>query len=641
MTNFYKIFSTKSTVLLLLFVLLNSTVKAQTPSLYWQQYYGGSKIDFLGLILKTADMGFIIGGHGQSTDGDFTGFNNGASDFEVLKLDVCGRKIWSKICGGNSLDLLHAVKETTEHGFLLSGYTFSTNLPNGYHGGVSDAIVCKLDANGNTLWMKTFGGSNGDFLHNSIFFPDSSCMIVGFTSSTNGDGDPQAASKNGWLLKLDKTGNVIWKKFLGNTGSILYDIVASNDGGFMICGTMTIAGSSNVLLIKIDSSGNQLWEKNYGGSGADFPYSIKKTISGGYILNCNTKSNDGDVTGNHGDQDAWVVCVDANGNLLWQKCIGGSAFELMQGVTILTDDTYVFSGYSNSVDGDITQNTGQTVAFAFCLNNTGALLWTKCYGGNNRDEFYGAESNPDGSILLSGFTSSSDGDISGNHASGDFMLLKLFTKINRTIDTTDCKPIIINNIIFSSDTIYIVTVKDICNYDSAFIKYNITIKPEFVKTINDTIINFREQIILTTAASAPVTWTGRGLSCYTCLSPIANPANSSNIYIVKTGSGNCTATDTVIINVKATDTLFVPSAFTPNGDGKNDIFNALGIVNDFYMEIYNRWGERIFITNSLLTGWNGTYKGKIQTTGTFAYFIRYRNQSNKFKKLKGTIKLIR
>jgi gliding motility-associated-like protein len=641
MTNFYKILHIKSTALLLSFVLLNSTVKAQTPSLYWQRYYGGTKVDFLGLLLKTADTGFLIGGNGQSTDGDFNGINNGSSDFEVVKLDVCGRKVWSKISGGNSIDLLYGIKETTEHGFLLSGYTSSTNLPNGYHGGVSDAIVCKLDANGNTQWLKTFGGSNVDFLHNSIFFSDSSCMIVGCTTSTNGDGDPQAASKNGWLLKLDKNGNVIWKKFLGNAGSILYDIVASNDGGFLICGTTTIAGASNVLLIKIDSSGNQLWEKNYGGSGEDFPYSMKKTISGGYILNCNTKSNDGDVTGNHGDQDAWVLCIDANGNLLWQKSVGGSAFELMRSVTVLTDDTYVFSGYSNSIDGDITQNTGQSVAFAFCLNNTGVLLWTKCYGGSKRDEFYGAESNPDGSIMLSGFTSSSDGDISGSHASGDFMLLKLFNKKNKTIDTTYCNPIIINNILFSSDTTYIDTLKDICNYDSAFIKYNITINPESVKTINDTTINFREQIILTTTASGAVTWSGLGLSCYNCLSPIANPANSSNIYIVETGSGNCTATDTVIINVKATDTLFVPSAFTPNGDGKNDIFNAFGIVNDFYMEIYNRWGERIFITNSILTGWDGTYKGTIQPTGTFAYFIKYKNQSNKFKDLKGTITLIR
>ncbi|HRG22947.1 MAG TPA: gliding motility-associated C-terminal domain-containing protein [Chitinophagaceae bacterium] len=641
MLNSCKIFHKRPGFILIAFILLNNVVAAQAPSLYWEQYYGGSKIDFLGLILKTTDTGYVIGGHGQSTDGDFNGINNGSTDFEVLKLDVCGRKIWSNISGGNALDLLYSIKETKEHGFLLSGYTTSTNLQNGYHGGASDAIVVKLDANGNTLWLKTFGGSNVDFLHNSIFLADSSCMIVGCTTSTNGDGDPQAASKNGWVLKLDKNGNVLWKKFFGNTGSILYDIVASDDGGFFICGTITIAGFSNVLLVKIDDMGNQLWENNYGGSGAEFPYSMKKTMSGGYMLICNTKSNDGDVTGNHGDQDAWVVCVDGDGNLLWQKCMGGSALELMRSLAVLADGTYVFSGYSNSVDGDITQNTGMSVGFAFCLENTGGLIWTRCYGGSNRDEFYGAESSPDGSVWLSGITSSSDGDISGNHSSGDFMLLKLLNKITRTIDTVQCSPVMINNVLFTRDTVYVDTLQDICNYDSAFIRYNITIQPESVRSINDTTIHFREQVVLTTTASGPITWIGQGLSCYTCLSPIANPANRINQYIVKTGSGNCTVADTVIINVKPTDTLFVPTAFTPNGDGKNDIFNALGVVTDFYMEIYNRWGERVFSTNSLLTGWDGTNKGIVQASGTFAYYIRYKNQSDKIKELKGTISLIR
>lgn len=153
---------------------------------------------------------------------------------------------------------------------MVSGYTSSTNLSNGYHGGASDAIVCKLDANGNTLWQKTFGGTNADFLYNSIFFSDSSCIIAGFTSSTDGDGGAQSLAKTGWVLKLDKNGNVIWKNFLGSTGSVLYDIVASGDGGGLICGTTNITGSSDVLLVKIDSAGNQIWEKNYGGSGADF-----------------------------------------------------------------------------------------------------------------------------------------------------------------------------------------------------------------------------------------------------------------------------------------------------------------------------------------------------------------------------------
>jgi gliding motility-associated-like protein len=162
-----------------------------------------------------------------------------------------------------------------------------------------------------------------------------------------------------------------------------------------------------------------------------------------------------------------------------------------------------------------------------------------------------------------------------------------------------------------------------------------------VHTINNTTINFLEQITLTTIATGPVSWSGPGLSCYNCLSPITSPANSTHTYIVQTGNGNCTVADTVIITVKPTDTLYVPSAFTPNGDGKNDYFNALGIVADYSLEVFNRWGQRIFKTSSLQNGWNGTYNGAVQPPGTFVYYIRYNTLLNIQKKLKGTFTLIR
>jgi hypothetical protein len=168
---------------ILLFADFSST--AQAPSIYWEQHYGGTKVDFSGRLKKTVDNGFVIAGYGQSVDGDLSGTNNGFNDFELIKLDACGNKLWGKVMGGNHQDLLYAMSETTEHGFLLSGITFSTNLTNGYHGGTEDAIVCKTDDTGNTQWIKTFGGSQSDILFNAVSLPDSSCIIVGFTSSTD------------------------------------------------------------------------------------------------------------------------------------------------------------------------------------------------------------------------------------------------------------------------------------------------------------------------------------------------------------------------------------------------------------------------------------------------------------------------
>lgn len=606
---------------LLFLVLLFSSIQAQTPSLYWEQFYGGTKVDFRGKIKHTADKGFVIAGHGTSVDGDYNSTNNGANDFQLIKTDSCGKKLWGRVAGGNSQDILYALSETTEHGFLLSGITFSTNLTNGYHGGVEDALVCKVDANGNIQWIKTFGGSGSDILLNAVALPDSSFIIAGFTSSTDGDGS--AAGKNGWILKLDKNGNITWKNFPGNGGFYFTDIKSTDDGNFILCDQY---GS----IVKIDGAGNLLWEKNYGCN----LLSIQKSAAGGYIA-CGGKIN------NNGGQDGFVLRIDDTGNTIWQKLIGGTAYDLVVEAAVMPDNTFVFAGFSNSSDGDVPTNHGMTDGFAFSLDQQGTILWTKSYGGSGRDELNGVTTTADGSILLSGFTGSSNGEVSGNHPSWDFVMLKLKDKKTTVVDSVSCIPFYLNNIFITHDTSFIIALKDKCNFDSGYTQYNIHIKPETVHSINDVTVNFLEPVTLTTVSSGPVTWNGTGLSCYNCVSPVVHPMSDINNYIVQTGSGNCMVSDTVTIYVKATDTLYIPSAFTPNGDGKNDLFNALGIVTDYSMEIFNRWGQKIFKTTSLLQGWNGTYKGVNQPADVFAYVIQYRSGNNIVKKIKGTFTLIR
>lgn len=608
-------------LLLLMLPFLATAIEAQPPSLYAANFYGGTKVDFNGRLKRSYDHTFVIAGHGTSADGDFNGINNGFNDFELLKLDSCGNRVWGKIMGGNNQDLLYALSETTEHGFLLSGITFSTNLTNGYHGGTEDAIVCKTDADGNMQWIKTFGGSQSDILLNAVALPDSSFIIVGFTSSQDGDGSPQG--KNGWILKLDKNGNVVWKQFPGTGSLYFYDIIAAADGNFIVC-------DYNGSVIKIDGSGNLLWEKNYGGK----LLSIEKCNNGGYIA-CGIINNPGS------GQDGYVIRIDDAGNLHWQKSVGGSATDFIDDVLAMPDNTFVFAGYSNSSDGDVPANHGLADGFAFALDDNGTMAWTKSYGGSRRDEFHGVAKGNDGSILLSGFTGSSDGDITGNHSNWDFVMLKLKDKKLHTVDTVSCQPLYLNNILVTHDTSFTVVIKDICAYDSANINYNVTIKPATVHTINDTTIDFLQPVRLNTIASGPVIWTGPALNCYTCLSPLASPVHSPATYIVQTGMGSCLVADTLILTIKAGDTLFIPSAFTPNGDGKNDFFNAMGVVTDYSMQIFNRWGERVFTTNSLLTGWDGRYKGAFQPNGAFVYHIKYTSAQHKLKQLKGVFTLIR
>ena len=133
-----------------------------------------------------------------------------------------------------------------------------------------------------------------------------------------------------WVVKLDAAGNILWQKALGGTGTdVAQAITASADGGYVVAGYTGSTngdvtgnhGSSDYWVVKLDAAGNILWQKALGGTGIDQAYAITASADGGYVVGY-TQSNDGDVTGNHGGNDYWVVKLDAAGNILWQKAPG-------------------------------------------------------------------------------------------------------------------------------------------------------------------------------------------------------------------------------------------------------------------------------------------------------------------------------
>jgi gliding motility-associated-like protein len=125
------------------------------------------------------------------------------------------------------------------------------------------------------------------------------------------------------------------------------------------------------------------------------------------------------------------------------------------------------------------------------------------------------------------------------------------------------------------------------------------------------------------------------------LSPVANPRDAVSIYTVQTGEGSCTVSDTVTIRIKESDTLYFPTAFTPNGDLTNEYFRPIGIANGLSLQIYNRLGQQIFTTASATNGWDGRYKGVPQPVGVYVYLVRYTSKSGREKIQKGSFFLIR
>ena len=172
-------------------------------------------------------------------------------------------------------------------------------------------------------------------------------------------------------------------------------IVSTPDGGFIVAGHTNsndgdVSGKHgsglkvDAWIIKLDKDGNKQWQKCLGGSEQDYAASIVASNDGGYVMAGYTLSNDGDVSGNYGDYDVWAVKLSGNGDLLWQKALGGSGEDIASSIT-LAQDGYVIAARTASNDGDVSGNHGAQDAWIIKIDATGNLVWQQTYGGSKGD----------------------------------------------------------------------------------------------------------------------------------------------------------------------------------------------------------------------------------------------------------------
>ncbi len=167
------------------------------------------------------------------------------------------------------------------------------------------------------------------------------------------------------------------------------------------------------------------WQKSLGGTGAEYAWSIQQTTDGGYIVAGFSFSNDGDVTGNHGWADYWVVKLTSTGAITWQKCLGGTGGEQASSIQQTADGGYIVAGGSESVDEDVTGNHGSGDYWVVKLTSAGIIDWQKCLGGTASDAASSIQQTIDGGYIVAGQSYSNDGDVTGNHGNEDFWVVKL------------------------------------------------------------------------------------------------------------------------------------------------------------------------------------------------------------------------
>ncbi len=342
---------------------------------------------------------------------------------------------WQKCLGGTAWDEAHSIQPTTDGGYIVAGETGSTNGDvTGNHGG-GDAWVVKLSSTGSLQWQKALGGTSEDNANSIQLTADGGFIMVGFTASNDGNVTGNHSGYNdAWVVKLSSTGSLQWQKCFGGLSNDQADsIQPTPDGGYIMAGSTQstngdVTGNHGIVdawIVKLSATGNLEWQKTLGGTNQERVYSIQTTTDGGYIVAGYTNSINGDVTGNHGGYDAWVVKLSVTGIVEWQKCLGGTIDDKAFSIQLTTDGGYFITGYTASPNGDVTGVHGGTDVWVVKLSSTGNVLWQNPLGGTGTDAAFSIQPTTDGGCIVAGYNGSGDGDVTGTHGGMDAWVMKL------------------------------------------------------------------------------------------------------------------------------------------------------------------------------------------------------------------------
>jgi hypothetical protein len=292
----------------------------------WTRRFGGDDNDFGHAVTLTSDGGYVVVGATSS-------YGAGSFDVYVIKTNSVGDIIWTKTYGADQEDGGNGVIETSDGGYIVAGWTFS------YGEGYADVYLIKTDANGDSLWTVTYGGALNDYGWQVVEAADGGYFVTGWTESF-GEG-----ARDVYLIRTDANGDSLWSRTYGGAQSDYgHAVVLNTEGGCLVAGATESSGSGDydVYVLRIDANGNTLWTRTYGGSGSDYGRSIATTSDGGYLIAGETSSYGA------GLNDIYVIKTDADGDTLWTTVSGGEQEEYGFAAVQTVDGGYIAAGRTES-----------------------------------------------------------------------------------------------------------------------------------------------------------------------------------------------------------------------------------------------------------------------------------------------------
>ncbi|HMT27929.1 MAG TPA: T9SS type A sorting domain-containing protein [Bacteroidia bacterium] len=418
----------------------------------WQNTIGGNAEDRLFSLSQTSDRGYILGGPSASDiSGDKIEIRIGGFDYWIVKTDSNGTIQWQNTIGGNDIDFLESIVQTSDGGYILGGYSKSDTSGDKTENSIGsyDFWIVKADSTGAIQWQNTIGGSGDDRLH-SIAQTSDGGYILGGESNSNISGDKTENSNGGddyWIVKTDSAGIIQWQNTIGGSGEdYLYSMFQTSDGGYLFGGwsdsnisgdkTENSNGGFDCWIVKTDSVGVIQWQITDGGSGQDGLNSLIQTTDGGYLFGGWSDSNiSGDKTENsNGGQDFWIVKTDSAGIIQWQNTIGGSGEDYLYSMFQTSDGGYIVGGRSTSnISGDKNEDCNDYFdCWIVKTDNSGVIQWQNTIGGSGWDELHSIVQTSNGGYIAGGSSSSGiSGDKTENSNGGfDYWIVKITDHYN-------------------------------------------------------------------------------------------------------------------------------------------------------------------------------------------------------------------
>lgn len=347
---------------------------------------------------------------------------------------------WQKCIGGLLQDIPSRLIRSQDGSTLLLSNVDSKNGDITFNHGSTDIWLSKLDPSGNIIWQKSIGGSSIDIGTGLSELSNGNLIISGYTSSSNGDIPSNNGNFDVLLICTSSNGDILWTKIFGGAQvDLCYSQLQTKDGGFVLGGgsysndgdVTGNHGDQDFWVLKTDSTGNLLWQQSSGGSDIDVCYSLAKDKEENIFACGTTKSSNGDVINQHGNYDLWIIKYDPLGKILWSKAYGGTNYETAQTILIDSHQKILIGGYTRSSNSDVIVNYGFGDSWIIQIDGEGNLLKQKNFGGSGSDNLYSILETADGGYLLTSGTTSRDINIENNLGQEDIWLFKTDVSFNK------------------------------------------------------------------------------------------------------------------------------------------------------------------------------------------------------------------